>query len=477
MLRATPARSAAVPRNLGQIRTLADQALSRAAGAPLIGGNRVKLLRDAAENYPAWARAIIDARKTIHVEMYIIHRDEVGRRFVELLATRARAGVKVRLVYDWFGCGFAPLFGLFKPLLQAGGEVRVFNRPSLAPIVGWARRNHRKLIAVDGRLAYISGLCIGREWQGQPDRNIAPWRDTGVEIAGPAVAEAEEAFAESWRLAGGTIDEPAVTPDQIAPAGQTNLRLIATSPYAGNVLKLDLLVTAMARRTLWITDAYFIGHGLYLEALRSAARDKVDVRLLLPQGSDIGWTVPLSRTLYRSLLEAGVRIFEWNGTMVHAKTAVADRMWARVGSSNLNITSWLGNWELDVAVEDATFGEQMAAQFEQDLKQSTEIVLHRWRKRTPQPVHATVRAQRSARRVVRTVTGVGRSLGAAVTGSRPLDDFEIGPLAAVGAFLTAVALGVFWVPEVLAWSVAIVAGWTGIGFLYEAFNLWWARRR
>ena len=169
MLRARPARSAAAPRNLGHIRTLADQALSRAAGAPLIGGNRVKLLRDAAENYPAWARAIIDARKTIHVEMYIIHRDEVGRRFVELLATRARAGVKVRLLYDWFGCGFAPLLGLFRPLVQAGGEVRVFNRPSLAPIVGWARRNHRKLVAVDGRLAYISGLCIGREWQGQPE--------------------------------------------------------------------------------------------------------------------------------------------------------------------------------------------------------------------------------------------------------------------------------------------------------------------
>src|SRR5690606_16814736 len=134
--------------------------------------------------------------------------------------------------------------------------------------------------------------------------------------------------------------------------GDVNLRLIPTEPFSANVLRLDLLVGAAARRTLWITDAYFIGTPAYIEALNRAARDGVDVRLLLPRDSDVRWTVTVARSLYRPLLEAGVRIFEWNGSMVHAKTAVADSRWARIGSTNLNLNSWIGNWELDVAIED-----------------------------------------------------------------------------------------------------------------------------
>jgi phosphatidylserine/phosphatidylglycerophosphate/cardiolipin synthase-like enzyme len=203
MSRRSSARPSALPRDFSPLRTLADQAFSRAAGAPLIAGNRVRVLTDATENYPAWARAIIDARQTIHVEMYIIHRDDVGRRFVELLAARARDGVKVRVIYDWFGCGFGPVLGLFRPLIQAGADVRAFNPPTFTSILGWARRDHRKLIVVDGRVAFVSGLCIGRMWEGSKERGQAPWRDTGIEIAGPAVAHAEQAFADMWRLTGG----------------------------------------------------------------------------------------------------------------------------------------------------------------------------------------------------------------------------------------------------------------------------------
>src|SRR6187399_1014156 len=176
-------------------RTAADQMFSRSAGAALVGGNAVRVLRDATENYPAWEKAIGEARSTVHLEMYIFHRDRTGRRFVDLLASRARDGVKVRVVYDWFGCGLGPLLGLFRPLLQAGGEVRVFNPPSFRTALGWVRRNHRKLIAVDGRVAFVSGLCIGEAWEGIPSRKLEPWRDTGVEIIGPAVAMAEHSFA------------------------------------------------------------------------------------------------------------------------------------------------------------------------------------------------------------------------------------------------------------------------------------------
>jgi phosphatidylserine/phosphatidylglycerophosphate/cardiolipin synthase-like enzyme len=475
MLRRLAARPGALPRDPSTVRGLADQALSRTAGAPQTSGNSVRVLRDAAENYPTWARAIIDARETIHIEMYIIHRDQVGRRFVELLATRARAGVKVRLVYDWWGCGLGPLFGLFRPLIQAGGEVRAFNPPSIGSILGWVRRNHRKVITVDGRVTFISGLCLGQMWEGRPDRHQAPWRDTGIEVIGPAVAHAEAAFAESWRLAGGEID-PVTLPKvgRIPASGDVSLRIIPTEPFTASMLQLDLLVAAMARRKLWITDAYFAGHGPYIEALRRAAGDGVDVRLLLPQGSDLGWTVPFSRTLYRTLIESGIRVFEWKGPMLHAKTAVADDLWARVGSTNLNLLSWIGNWEMDVAIEDATIAGRLADHFRQDLTNATEVVLDKPRPRPPAPPR--VRARRSARKAVRTVGGVGPSITAAVTGNRPLEDYEVAPLVGTGLVLSGIAGAAIWRPAIVAWPIAVLLGWTGISFVVEAAVRWWRRR-
>jgi cardiolipin synthase len=479
MPRRVPVRPSALPADASTVRTLADQAFSRAANAPLVGGNRVRILRDAAENYPAWEQAIREARRTIHVEMYIIHLDETGRRFIELLASRARDGVAVRVVYDWFGCGWGPLRGLFRPLVAAGGDVRAFNPPSFNSVLGWIRRNHRKLIVTDGRLAYVAGLCVGRMWEGRPERREQPWRDTGVEIVGPSVADAERAFTESWRLTGGGI-LPVSEPAAIATAaGPTHLRLVPTEPFSANLLRVDLLVAALARRRLWITDAYFVGHGVYLEALRRAAGDGVDVRLLLPQGSDVGWTVPLTRTLYRTLLQSGVRIFEWNGTMVHAKTAVADSRWGRVGSSNLNLTSWIGNWELDVAFDDLDMSGTLEEHFLEDLEHSTEITFDERRGTLSGRPAAGPRARvrRSARRTVRTMTGLSRSLGAAITGSRPLEDFEYPPLLVFGLMLAAIAAVSIVEPRVFSWPTAVFAGWAALTFFVEALGLWWRRRK
>jgi hypothetical protein len=161
--------------------------------------------------------------------------------------------------------------------------------------------------------------------------------------------------------------------------------------------------------------------------------------------------------------------------MIHAKTAVADSRWARIGSTNLNLSSWLGNWELDVAIEDEDVGRTLEAHFEEDLARSTEIVLGQRRRRTGLPMNPRARARRSARRVVHTVTGLGRSIGAAVTGNRRLEDFEFAPLFTFGTLLLVLAVTALAAPLVLAWSFAVLVGWTGISFIAEAVRMW--RRR
>ncbi|MCX5907359.1 MAG: phospholipase D-like domain-containing protein, partial [Deltaproteobacteria bacterium] len=358
------------------LRLLGNDSLFRTTGAPLVRGNQLRILRDGEENYPEWMAAIEGARKTIHLEMYIIHNDNIGRRFRDLLVVKAREGVKVRVLYDWFGSLCLFQGRMWNPLREAGGEVRAVNPPKLDSLLGWASRDHRKLLTIDGTQAFASGLCIGDAWVGDPARGVAPWRDTGVAIRGPAVADAEAAFAAAWKLAGGSIPAGDLPRREDLPeAGNVACRITATSPETAGLYRLDLMVAATVQKTLWLTDAYFIGTTAYLQALCAAARAGVDVRLLVPHGSDIQWVANLSRTLYRSLLQAGVRVFEWNGSMVHAKTAVADGRLARIGSTNLNIASWLGNWELDVIIEDNGLAEEAGQMYLEDLSRSTEVVI------------------------------------------------------------------------------------------------------
>ena len=216
--------------------------------------------------------------------------------------------------------------------------------------------------------------------------------------------------------------------------------MIAGLPSGAGTYRTDLLVASTARKTLWLTDAYFVGTAAYTQALRAAARDGVDVRLLVPgRERHPGDLAAVARRISRPLLEAGVRVFEWNGTMLHAKTAVADGTWSRVGSTNLNLASWLSNYELDVAIEDAAFARQMAAQYEKDLARATEIVLtRRNRVRRSEPsadgeAEAGVRVRRavsgSAGRAAAGAVSVGSALGAALTNRRTLGPAEVGMLA------------------------------------------------
>jgi cardiolipin synthase len=470
--RTPTAPPSASPHASSQVRAFAEQALSRAAGAPLIGGNSVCVLKDAGENYPAWLAAIAGARYSILFENYIVADDAAGRRFVAALAEKARAGVRVCALYDWMGALGAASRRLWEPLRSAGGEVRCFNPPRLDSPLGWLSRDHRKMIAVDGEVGFVTGLCVSRKWMADPVRGRDAWRDTGIELRGPAVAEVERAFSETWSAAGGPMPTPPLPRSSAtAPAGDMAVRVLAAEPNVAALYRLDQLIAVMANRTLWLADAYFVGVAAYVQALRAAARDGVDVRLLVPGGSDIPLVPPLSRAGYRPLLEAGVRVFEWNGSMMHAKTAVADGRWARVGSTNLNLASWLGNYELDVVVEDERFGATMERMFEDDLGRATEIVLasrSRVRATAPRPA---VRRGGSASRAAAGAMRLGNSVTAAITNRRVLGPAEAGTIAKMGLVLLALATVAVWWPLAVALPLAVFGTWVALALLARAWRL------
>ncbi|MDO4878099.1 MAG: phosphatidylserine/phosphatidylglycerophosphate/cardiolipin synthase family protein [Neisseria sp.] len=351
---------------------LASRLFARACGTDARKASSIDILLDSAENFPAWEEALSAARCHICIEMYIIADDDFGRRIRQILLDKLQQGVEVILVYDWLGSLSARLRGFFQPLAEAGARVYAYNPPTWTSIVGLESRNHRKSLIIDGETAFVSGLCISAAWQGDPARGISAWRDTGLRLRGEVVGGVWAAFADTLKLLGGVMPDGGGSP---APCGQSKARVSAATPGGTGTLRLDLNLIGMARRNLWLTDAYFIPTGLYVRALAAAARDGVDVRILVPRTSDIKWIGTVSRTQYRSLLEAGVRVFEWNGTMLHAKSAVADGLWARVGSTNLNPSSWYLNRELDILIEDEAAACRMEQIFLQDLAFSTELVL------------------------------------------------------------------------------------------------------
>jgi cardiolipin synthase len=460
-----------------ELRYLAEQVFTRAAGAPLVAGNTVRILRDAGENYPAWLAAIAAARRSVLFENYIIADDAAGREFVAALTACAEAGVAVRLIYDWMGALGVGTRGLLQPLVDAGGVVRCFNTPRLDSPFGWLTRDHRKMLAVDSTVGYVSGLCVSSKWRGDPRRGMDPWRDTGIEIRGPAVADIERAFAQAWAAAAGDdVDALDVDlADDIPPAGDVLVRVLASQPTTAGLYRLDQMIAAMARDTLWLTDAYFVGVAPYVQALRAAALDGVDVRLLVPGTSDLPLLSQLSRSGYRPLLEAGIRVFEWNGAMLHAKTAVADCRWARVGSTNLNIASWISNYELDVAIEDEKFARCMQDMYEEDLANATEIVLGDKRRvrrsAMPRPaLGSSGRASRAAAGALR----IGNTVGAAFSGRRTLNSAEPGLMLSIALGFLLFTVIALVAPLAITVPLAVLALWIAVTLLVRA---WRTRKR
>jgi cardiolipin synthase len=350
-----------------------DRALDRATGSRLIPGNQVELLFDGPAIFPAMLARIAAAQRWIHLDSYIFRGDDTGRRFADALVERAEAGVPVRILTDWLG-SVTTRRKFWRRLRKAGVQVRVFNPPQLIALRRNIVRDHRKLLVVDGKTAVIGGHCIGDEWAGNPAKGRQPWRDTACAIDGPAAVASDRVFGSLWSLLGDAVT-PSELDSEVAPMGDVELRIMAGEPGSPRAARVTEHLLDGSEQRIWITDAYFVApRGIY-QGLMDAARAGLDVRLLVPGTSDLSHLQNLTRIGYRDLLRTGVRIFEWRGPMLHAKTLIIDGRWSRIGSTNLNLSSLLANYELDVVAENARIAQDMEAQFRRDLDNSVEILL------------------------------------------------------------------------------------------------------
>jgi cardiolipin synthase len=369
------------------------------AGNPLSTGNKVVLLEDGTKTYADMLAAIRGARQSLHMETYIFDDDDVGRQFAAVLLERAKAGVKVKLLYDAVGSMKTPP-EFFKALENGGIAVEKFN--PLGPTgllkgpVELNHRDHRKLTIVDGHIAYLGGINIsavysrGRSGSGPATERDPPfqeraWRDTQVRIEGPVVADLQRAFLKQWaRVRNEAVPEGKQYFPALAARGPTIVRAIEGAPSEDGINVLYVaLISAIehAEKEVHITNAYFVPSRELLAALEGAARRGVDVRLILPSRTDSWLTFHAGRSFYEDLLEAGVKIFERKNRLLHAKTATIDGVWSTVGSTNLDWRSLADNDELNAVILGPDFAGQLEAMFRKDIADSTEITREAWRRR------------------------------------------------------------------------------------------------
>ncbi len=367
------------------------------AGSPLTTGNAVKLLQDGPATYQAMYTAILAAKDHINMETYILDDDEVGQRFVEALVNKQRQGVQVNLIRDSVGTRNTPP-ALFERMTSAGIKLLEFNpiNPAAARKT-WElnRRDHRKLLIVDGRTAFLGGINISSVYSGGSFRansraraekngtDTPAWRDTDLQLQGPVVAELQKLFLATWaKQKGAELPVRNYFPPP-AQAGSQVVRAIGSSPDDAFSLIYATLLSAIgsAETSVSITNAYFAPDPQLLATLAAAASRGVDVKLILPSQTDSWMVFHAGRAYYAQLLQAGVKIYERSGVILHSKTALVDGVWATVGSTNLDWRSFLHNDELNAVVLGADFGRQVQAMFDKDLAASKEINLADWERR------------------------------------------------------------------------------------------------
>ena len=344
----------------------------------IINGNRVTLLKDGREAFPSMISAIEGASSTINLETYMLRSDRTGWRFGEILAEKSSEGVEVNIIYDSLGsldCGED-----FLQFLQSRG-INILEYNPIAPWKKgwrWLRRNHRKILVVDGRVGFTGGINIADDYS-DPSEGGKGWRDTHIKIEGPVVRELQRLFLSTWKKSAGErkyfpyLEESGDTPVQIVGSREIRNRKAIKKAYI-NAIK-------NAKQSIYLTNAYFIPDRGILRAIWNACKRGVEIVLILPGVSDVKVVQYASRSLYSRLLSQGVKIYEREGKVLHSKTAVIDGIWSTIGSYNMDHRSYLYDLEVNAIIYGREFGEKVKTVFMDDLKDCRKIELDKWKER------------------------------------------------------------------------------------------------
>ena len=363
-----------------------------ATGRPLIAGNKVTLLFDGPSTISAMMAAVAEAKDHINLETYLFDQDPLGMKFADLLIAKQRQGIQVNIIYDCVGTLGTPQ--AFFDRMQAAG-IQLLPYQPVSPLQKLGRwrinnRDHRKILVVDGKVAFAGGVNITANYSrsslfrlGSKKKPSPGWRDTHLQIEGPAVAALQWMFLDNWASQHeGDLPARDYFP-ALAPAGTKIVRVLRSQPGSNlEIFKAYFLAIQGAKTSIHITSAYFVPDVQIMKALLDAARRGVDVKVILPSVSDSMLMVHAAHSFYDQMLKAGVRIYELKTSVLHAKTAVIDGSWSTVGSTNLDMRSFLHNKEVNVVVMGDDFGREMESAFLEDQQGSSEITLATWQQRS-----------------------------------------------------------------------------------------------
>ncbi len=363
--------------------------------SPLTKGNKITLLADGHGTYTAMFKAIQNAKRHINLESYIIEDDETGRSFADLLLKKRREGVLVHIIYDSMGSIKTPA-SFFQRLRDGGIQVVEFNPINpLKSRESWelAHRDHRKILIADGTVAIIGGINISKVYSSSPFKRRKKaegpihWRDTDIQVEGPAVAELQKLFFDTWhKQQGPKLSERDYFPGQ-KEKGTALVRVVGSTPGESNRVPFIVYVAAIsfAEHSIHLTNSYFIPDDQIIKALMDAAGRGVDVKIILPGVTDSQLALHAQRHYYSDLLKSGVKLYEHSTSLLHAKTAVIDKVWSTVGSTNMDFLSLLNNDEVNAVILSREFAVEMEKMFVRDLADSKQITPDEWENRPVVP--------------------------------------------------------------------------------------------
>jgi cardiolipin synthase A/B len=355
--------------------------------APIVGGNRIDLLFNGDETFPVMLRDIIAAKSTITFAQYLYEDGSISYEFAQAFSDRCRAGVQVHILIDNQGSQKIP-DKIPAMMRDAGCHVEFFRRVEAQQVflpwklLKYNYRNHRRVLVIDGRVGFTGGYGISEAWTGD-GRTEDHWRETNARVEGPVVKYLQAAFTESWLEATGTVLGGDGYFPRLEPQGKISAQMVKSSPIGGSFQNymLFLLSISSAKKSILITNSYFIPDDTMIEALLKAAARGVRVVVLVPGKIDHQITYRASRSNYGRMLLGGIQIFEYTAALMHAKTMVVDGVWATVGSTNFDNRSFALNEELNLTVYDSGLARRLEEAFEQDLKYSRKITYEEWNSR------------------------------------------------------------------------------------------------